>query len=127
MNAYTWVDVLLALGFTLRLIQLVTRDDIAVWWVHQPLLRLGQRKGTWNEMHTPLGLERVFEFPRWFKYAQGLECMWCVGFWLGALVLLSLKIAGGPGHAWEIWRWTAGAFALNYVAAVLQMRLSPKS
>lgn len=117
-------DLVLACGFTLRLLQLQL-DKITVWLVHEPLLKLAQNRGKWVEENTMLGIERVFNWPRWQRYAEALKCIWCLGFWLGLLVLLSLWVAGGPGHAWEIWRWVAGGFTLNYVAAQVHTRLSP--
>lgn len=108
------VDVLLALGLALRATRFVTNDSLSRWYLRQPLVR-------WS--HTEA-------FPNWdpddpeFDYepqttrqrmVSGLYCPWCVGFWLAALVLLSLYLVGGPGHAAEWWRWVAGAFTLNYV------------
>lgn len=107
----TWlvlVDLLLVAGLTARLTRLVVADDLGRWWVQVPVF---------NWMAT----RQVS--PRWARYADGLRCPFCVGFHLGWLVLLSLWLAGGPGHAAEWWRWVAGAFTLNYVVAHVGSRL----
>lgn len=96
------LDILLGAGLTLRLTRLVVTDDLGQWWIKDPL-------DSW--LHR--GTRRI----RLHKYLSGLECVFCVGFWVGAGALASLALAGGPGEAHEVWRWVAAAFALNWVTA----------
>jgi hypothetical protein len=106
------IDLALALLATLRLTRLVTTDSIGQWWLYSPLYKRAY------------GRPSVTTKPRrWAKYVEGLQCPFCVGFWIGCLVLLSLWLVGGPGHAAEWWRWLAGAFALNYVVGQVSGRL----
>lgn len=103
------IDILLALGLTLRLSRVVVTDDIGLWWVRVPAFN-------WALRHEP-------EANGWrAKLQEGLSCPFCVGFWIGCLVLLSLWLVGGPGHAHEAWRWIAGAFALNWVVGHIAAR-----
>lgn len=118
----TVVDVLLAVGFTLRLSRLAITDDISSWWLRWPAVQWAARHDRQLAPIPPPGQDwehtEGIWIPRWrSKLVDGLTCPWCVGFWLACLVLLSLYIAGGPGDAWALWRWVAGAFTLNWVTA----------
>lgn len=107
----TWwhvLDVVLALGATARLARLIITDEIGRWYVVGPILRWAQRTG---------GAERA----HWWDALLG--CPFCIGYWIGCAVLGSLWLVGGPGEAWEPWRWGAATLTLNYVAAHLGSRL----
>lgn len=132
------LDVLLALGFTLRLSRLAITDDIGVWWLQHPASRwagvapslkpIGEFTSVLEDDSGVVAGGTLYPTitlqPAWRqKLVSGLTCPFCIGFWIGVLVLVSLAIAGGPGHAWELWRWVAGAFTLNWVAAHLGSRL----
>lgn len=119
------LDCLLALGLTLRLTRLVVMDDLSLWWLRGPLAVWATRKNPLPEMDTlPTGFQEMRVYvPDWRgKLVSGLSCPFCVGFWIGCLVLLSLWLVGGPGAAAEPWRWVAGAFTLNWVAAHIGAR-----
>jgi hypothetical protein len=92
-------DLLLLAGLTLRIIHLVTTDTISDRYLRQPAYK-------WA------GDDERREF-----WAEGLECPWCVGFWLSGVCLASLILAGGPGDAADWWRVAAGWFTLSYLAA----------
>lgn len=103
------IDILLALGLTLRLSRLVVTDDIGLWWIRIPAFN-------WAHAREPRA-------DGWrAKLQSGLSCPFCVGFWIGCLVLLSLWLVGGPGHAHEAWRWVSGAFALNWIVGHIAAR-----
>lgn len=101
------VDSALALGAAARLSRLVITDDIGQWWVKDPIDRAMDAYA-----------EHAEHEPWWWKYRSGLECPFCVGFWLGAGVLVSRAVLPKP-----LWRLGAGALALNYVASHLGSRL----
>ena len=113
MTALAWLDLLLALGFTLRLSRLVTSDTITDWWLRGPLDRWADRKEPYH--------------PAWrTKLVSGLSCPICVGFWLTGLVVLSLAVMGGPaaeGTLALVWQYVALAFTLNYVAGHISARM----
>lgn len=103
------VDLLLVLGLTLRLTRLVVADDIGLWFVRGPAVR-------WAIYHEPRA-------DGWrAKLQSGLSCPFCVGFWIGCLALLSLLLVGGPGDANVVWRYVAGAFALNWIVGHIAAR-----
>lgn len=106
------LDILLALGLTLRLSRLIVTDDIGEWWVKKPIAMWISRKwGPDNPRHQKA-----------FDYWDGLSCPFCVGFWIAGAVLLSLFLVGGPGDAAVLWRWIAGWFTLNWIAAHIGAR-----
>jgi hypothetical protein len=90
-------DLLLLMGLTLRLTRFVTTDDLGKWWLQD---HRGQS-----------------------RYWSGLDCPFCVGFWIGVAALVSLAAVGGPGHAEQWWRYAAGAFTLNYLVGHLSARV----
>lgn len=113
-------DLLLSIGLTLRLTRVITQDDIGLWYVRGPVAMWAMRHEPLSPPNiTPDGFLGEREYvPGWRgRLSLGLSCPFCIGFWVGVLVLLSLWLCGGPGHAWDPWRWVAGAFALNWVAA----------
>lgn len=137
--ALTVVDCLLALGFTLRLTRLVVLDDLGRWLLREPAQK-------WADSHEPT----IDGIPAWkavasgrmhatptpqpgwrSKLVSGLTCPFCVGFWLAALVVASLLIAGGPGAPMApdgavtlatAWRTVAALFSLNWLAAHIGAR-----
>lgn len=110
MSVWSVVDVLLLLGCTLRLTRLVITDDPGEWL---------QRRAA-GQAETAGGRRRALI---WSKASEGLGCPWCVGFWIGVLVLVTLALEGGPGEASVWWRYVAGAFTLNWIAAQIGSRL----
>lgn len=98
----TLSDKALILGATMRLTRLVVADDLGQWWVKDPIDRL-HHEGKLHVDH---------------KYLGGLECPFCVGYWIGAGVLVSYHLA--PRRAW---RFVAASLTLNEVAAHLGARL----
>lgn len=124
-------NAVLALGAAARLTRLVVADEIGQWWVKDPIDAAAQR---WYERETTkvesrrnalrrmghgedLVLDRVpdLEQPWWWKYRSGLDCPFCVGFWIGVGVLATRKVPG--------WKFAASALTLNYVAAHVGVRL----
>jgi hypothetical protein len=142
MNWWPLLDVLLVVLATARLIRLVITDDVGLWLVRRPAQ-------SWAHYHdTPIPYpdgvtvhpgptyeQRVFR-DRYLsehepdpangwrsKLYSGLECPFCVGFWIGVFVLGFLALAGGPGHLPEWSRYALGTLALNYVVAHAMSRL----
>lgn len=112
MSTLQVVDLLLVLGATLRITRFIITDDLGLWWVRGPLY-------VWANDHEhdvgPMGWRT--------KVASGLTCPHCVGFWLGCVVLGSLWLVGGPGHAPDWWRYASGALTLNWCAAHINARM----
>lgn len=113
----SFLDLSILVFATLRLIRLVTTDDLGWWFIRRPAY-------LWASFDTDTGSEPV----SWRqKLVIGLECPFCVGYWLGSSLLLALCLAGGPGPVpglpHEIWEYGAGSLALNYIAAHVAARL----
>jgi hypothetical protein len=118
--------ILVVLG-TLRLTRFITTDYLGHWWFVQPARRWALYPyhslrhapaevidQEWNENQPGTPRE---------KLVKGLDCPFCVGFWLGALVLLSLVITRAVPALTPLWRFAMGALALNYVTGHVSARL----
>lgn len=58
------------------------------------------------------------------KLVSGLDCPFCVGFWIGALVLLGELIAGrSPRWLRGAWSFGLGALGLNYLVGHVSKRI----
>lgn len=101
------IDTSLAVLAAARLSRLVITDDIGRWWIREPVDRAMDAYAETAEIE-----------PWWWKYRSGLECPFCVGFWLGGAVLVGHAALPRP-----MWRAAAGALALNYVASHIGARL----
>jgi hypothetical protein len=101
------VDLFLLLGLTLRLTRLVTVDAVGRWYLQEP----ANRWAGYDPQYEPIGGRQ--------RLVSGLDCQYCVGFWIAALTVADMAWMGGPGHAEQWWRYVAGTFTLNYVVAHL--------
>lgn len=114
MTWWIFADLVLALGFGLRLTRLVTTDKITEWLILNRLWR-------WADYTTPL---EEFEptTPR-TRLVYSLSCPWCVGFWVSAIVVISMHLAWSfPDWTW-LWRMIATIFTINWVAATIHTKL----
>jgi len=116
------LDLLLVLGLTLRLTRLIVTDDLGLWWVRGPASFWAMRHDTHQTVNAGALSEQIIVGWR-SKLSVGLSCPFCIGWWVGCAVLASLAAVGGPGDAAELWRWIAGAFSLNWIAAHIGSRL----
>lgn len=129
------LDLLLALGATLRLTRFVVADDVpGTFWIKEPLhdrKHAAQRKGVpaWRPPSSePITAEQanqslVYPEPRWARYLDGLSCPYCISVWMAAAVTVALLLAGGPGDAASWWRYIAGFLTLAYATGHLAARL----
>lgn len=103
----------LAVGATARLTRFVTTDKLGEWWIKDPVDRAMDRYAA--EERRVYGADAAE--PWWWRYRVGLDCPYCVGFWIGAAVLASEAVTRRPRAARTAWVFGAGALALNYVTA----------
>lgn len=104
-------DTLLITLATLRLNRFVIADAAGEWLLVRPAQRWAAR----HEATTADGDTAPNPADGWrSKLVSGLDCPFCVGFWLGAGVLASYHVARRTGTM-KAWRAAAGAFALSYV------------
>jgi hypothetical protein len=103
---------------TARLIRFVTEDSLGYWWVVEPVR-------AWANVHDNPDIERgsmgSYEEPQpwrgWrSKVASGIDCRWCVGFWIGVLVLVGEVTLGRIPGVRHLWTFALAALALNSVA-----------
>lgn len=110
-----------------RLTRAIVADDVpGQWWIKDPIdeaMRRYRAKRTTHvpkPTHTLVPSVEFFDEPWWWKYRDGLDCPWCVGFWIGAGVLLAEHTVGGdsaPAPLRAAWRFVTAALALNAVVA----------
>jgi hypothetical protein len=122
------VTLILTFLATLRLTRFVTTDYLGHWMIVQP----ARRWALWEfhqVRHAPAEVideewnqAEVFVTKRQ-KLVKGLDCPFCVGFWIGAAVLLSLAIARAVPPLLPVWRFVMSALALNYVTAHISARV----
>jgi hypothetical protein len=107
-------DLLLLVGMTARLSRLVTTDYLGEWFIQDPADRWSDNK------------YRDEDRLNWKqKLRVGLDCPWCIGYWIGvATVLIFARVHGyWPDNPLEWWRVIAGSLTLNYVVAHMSARL----
>lgn len=125
------LDLLLALGATLRLTRFIVADDVpGQWWIKDPLYerslvldardrQAGRDPYQGRRKHL---MQQTEEFqPRW-RYAEGLSCPYCVSVWMAGLTTLTLFLAGGPGDAADWWRYAAGFLTLAWLTGHIAAR-----
>lgn len=131
MDEFVFVDLALLFFATLRLMRLVITDDVGLYFIKSPIYKWAanaQAKRPREEVVVQGGEYDGHEIPGWqMKLAVGISCPFCVGFWIGVAMLGFLWLLGGPGNAPEWWRYGAGFFALNWLAAHLAARMGDTS
>jgi hypothetical protein len=119
-------DLALILLGALRLTRFITSDKLGYWWVVQPARRWAMY-GT-ALYHSPAEvIEAEWEggaptTPRQ-RLVSGLDCPFCVGFWLGALALVGTLLIGRVPVLGALWRLGLGALGLNYIVGHISARL----
>lgn len=130
-TAWFLFDLLLLLGATARITRLITTDDLGLWWVRYPAMRwavradhaVDERRGISQHRMATMTETKEWE-PGWRgKLVTGLSCPFCVGFWVGVVLVATLALAGGPGEASPLWRYLMAPFTLNYITAHTAVRL----
>lgn len=142
-------DVLLALGLALRATRFITSDTLGEWLIVGPAKRWALRDitapATATDTHKD-EIERLkalalddhsmeeqnalidygTEGPGASKRARlvkGLDCPFCVGFWItGSALLAGLLASRGPRRR-TAFRFIAGVFTANYVTGHIGARL----
>lgn len=107
---------------TARLVRLVTEDSLGDWWVRRPVRQWAiDRTGGLDGVEPEDFDDAVGDPSRWswrVKLASGIDCRWCVGFWLGVLVLIGEALTATRALRWArpLWTFALSALALNVVA-----------
>lgn len=126
----TPVRILIAALTTLRLTRFSTSDFLGEWLLVGPAKRWAWRETHPTKRPIAAGMTDGTPIPTpdpttgWrSKLVKGLDCSFCVGFWLGALVLLAEIVAPRIPVVRHLWRFAAGALALNYVTGHISARI----
>lgn len=120
-----------------RATRFVTTDLLGEWTVVGPLKRWAARREVPSaELREKLEdeIERTTEReapmfnppPAWgwrSKLVKGLDCPFCVGFWVGGAVLLGEVLTGRTRLLRGVWTFVLGAFALNYAVGHASKRI----
>jgi hypothetical protein len=115
------VNLVLAVLATLRLTRLVTTDKLGDWWIVVPAKRWANET---ENPASPFPDDATDPSKGWrSKLVSGIECPFCVGFWIGAGVLLSLAIARAVPPLLPVWRFATGALGLNYLTGHIGAKL----
>lgn len=131
--------ILVAALVALRLTRFVTSDYLGEWtiagpakrwaWRHdKPAPGLSSETVLASDPNLPRNVNEAAATPfgHWgwrSKLVKGLDCPFCVGFWLGVLVLLAELVAPRIPVVRHLWRFAAGALALNYVTGHVSARI----
>jgi len=139
----TLLRLLLVVLATLRATRFVTSDHLGEWWLVGPAKNWAyQREARAHEID---GCERtaaeVAQFaasalgrgealpsppPSWgwrSKLVKGLDCPFCVGFWIAALALLAEVATRRVPVLRGLWSFVAGVGAINYVTGHVSSRI----
>lgn len=132
---------------TARLTRFITTDHLGEWTVTGPLKRWAARREVPERLREPLEERLADEIerglavdnppPQWgwrSKLVKGLDCPFCVGFWIGAAVLLGELIFSQRPHRKlgkyllgryfpSIWTFVLGALGLNYAVGHISSRI----
>lgn len=110
-------DALLATGASVRLSRAVTTDTIGLV-VREPAHRWANRHD-----HFFVG-DELWSRNGWRTHlVDGLECPFCVGFWIGlGVVVLRVAVDDRP-KAVKAWRTVAAALTMNYAVGHVSSRM----
>lgn len=113
------MDILRIFGGTARLTRFITADTLGFWTLVTPARRwasLNEEEHVSEEEPRPDAGWRS-------KLVSGLDCPFCVGFWVGALVLVSYSIARRSSLTLALWRGVMDALSLNYIVGHVVSKL----
>jgi hypothetical protein len=114
------LDLVLLVLLTARVTRFFTSDSLGEWWVRDPAEKWALNNATYVGTTSD---GEVYDTGWRGKLITGLECPFCIGFWIGAAAVLLLMAVGGPGDAPEWWRVFSGVFALIYLVGHMSGRL----
>lgn len=116
----------------LRLTRFVTSDKLGEWWFvgrvkvwalrreapEGAIVSDGRYQPGDDAMPTPPA-----DWGWRSRLVSGLDCPFCVGFWIGAAVLLAEIVTRRIPVLRGLWSFVAGALALNYVTGHVSSRI----
>lgn len=116
-------DLVLTVGAALRLTRFVTTDALGYWSIVRPAQRWAARHES-NADPTASDPQEVNpDDGARSKLVSGLDCPFCVGYWIGALVVGSHYLAKRHPSTLSLWRGVASTLALNYATGHISARI----
>ncbi|QXN74811.1 hypothetical protein SEA_PHRANCESCO_19 [Microbacterium phage Phrancesco] len=111
---------------TARATRFITSDHLGEWWIVGPAKRWAWRKGTHGYSPSEIAVDPApTPDPRsgWrAKLVKGLDCPFCVGFWIGGVILLG-EATIGRSPLRPLWRFGIGMLGLNYLVGHISSRI----
>ncbi len=107
----------------LRLTRFITTDWLGEWTIDAPARRWANRheSSAWMYRNPPLE-EQVDPDNGWrSKLVKGLDCPFCVGFWIGLLLIMAIALCPKPLR--PILNSLLAALGLNYVVGHISKRI----
>lgn len=127
---------------TARLTRFVTTDWLGEWWLVRPAKRWAQRHEApivdrdgnglpeyGDDHRTRAAVAHTLEQEPdpdngWrSKLVHGLDCPFCVGFWIGGAVLVGEAVTRRAPRLRGAWTLALGALALNYIVGHVSSRI----
>lgn len=113
MDWWLIIDVVLALGVTIRLTRAVTVDAIGGRWLRDPVERWARRG------HPETGQRARREF-----WSDGLVCPFCVSTWVGIGSFATMAATEALESGWlVVWRIVAAGLTASFVVAHVMVAL----
>lgn len=134
-------DVLLILLSTARATRFVTADSLGEWTLVIPAKKWATQIEGGSIESLPEGehftseeVRELHETTAWVvepdpdlgprsKLVSGLDCPFCVGYWLGVLNVAAYALSRRSPTALRAWKLWAGTMSLNYVTGHLSSRM----
>lgn len=120
----------------LRATRFITSDKLGEWWLVGPAKRWAARREVPDDVRADLEKRFSHEIrdnapvanppARWgwrSKLVSGLDCPFCVGFWVVAAALLAEVATRRVRPLRALWTFVAGVAAMNYVTGHVSSRL----
>ncbi|QBI98101.1 hypothetical protein SEA_FIREMAN_17 [Microbacterium phage Fireman] len=124
---------------TARATRFVTSDWLGEWWIAGPANRWAAKseadarraeydakRAATNGPYPPYSAwaSEQDDQPRTWrgKLVKGLDCPFCVGFWIGGLILLG-EATIGRSPLRPLWRFGIGMLGLNYLVGHISSRI----
>jgi hypothetical protein len=121
----------LAVPATLRLTRFITSDWLGEWLVDKPLRKWAVNKsmeGQITMMDPSLTEDQIFAGLNWsedqpwrVKLVKGLDCPFCVGFWIGLVILAAAAFT--PKILRPALHLLFSGLALNYLVGHVSSRI----
>ena len=117
---HNYTRVILTVLATARLSRFLTDDWLGHWWIVQPARDWALAR-QWASGHPPPDWEDRDESNPRVRLVMGLDCPFCVGFWIGGAVLLAQIVCPRPLR--PALNFALTTLSLNYVVGHISSRL----